>query len=1032
MPSLQLESALSRPPSELNSNILGKESNRLEKKSLLIRAGAGAGKTTTLIRTFIDLCDQFEKKSNRLPRVAITTFTRKATQEVKERLSVKALESKNEKLFQHINKKSSVHISTIHGLLTLFIQDNADILGLPQNIKIIDQNTNKKHLKKWLRNCFRNDSTSVEILEHFSFVKITEFVSLMIEALKQNPTLEYLSSAELKEITLKKLQEAQQQLAEILEHRTVFPESWQEYISFLTQLHNLISHRNLDSISEVLEEKPTKPRWSKKKLAFPQEIYDLIENFWDTFDISVIDSEDYFQQHEFLNSKFLKLSHEIFLQDQQRKKTSGEITINDLELFSLELIRKHPKATENFANNFDYYMIDEFQDTSPIQIEILDGLLQYKPHFIVGDPQQSIYLFRGARSEVFQAKEQIAIRQDSDLQLQFLDINYRSQPSLMLFINDYFSHMSHQFKPMKTNPLLDMLKSEIHFVASENEALGALQQITALLKQNISPKDICVLSRRNSNLVKLSSLAQKFNVPVQLQISAGFDQKREIIDLIAMLRFLVNPHDNENLILLLRSPWAYLSDLEIAKASGKNQSLWVTLINKSLESVPLKRLHDYFNNYQKMGVSEALMVFIKSCRFLDVSAVFDSSGKREANFWKFYTHLKNAETSAGFSLGRYLGDHFQFLQSDLGSSQSEAIPVAQPDRISLMTIHASKGLEFPYVIVLGCSEAPLLTLQMPLAIDLPSNKFSLAPYIISESKNTVSRWALKLRRDFNKKESEEHERLLYVAMTRAKKGLILVAEDKNKNLAASWKSKSIWPEPGSHEHENYRLISVAHEPTDLPVQAKKTASQTAIKEKLKFKAHSVTQQSVTESLTPMTVLKKDQVNFENKIKDIMKAKKGTDMHRLFESLQVYAAQPDRLAEFQKNLSTEEKKSTQYLLNLKSFPLKELIQSGYAEWGFGIKTTHGVLQGQIDLWGEVEDQIYILDYKTGSSGFADKAFQQLTFYGFCLYRMNLIDKNKKLNLVVTYPLEEKTLLKSFSSVVDFEAQVSESVKQLFMS
>ena len=1030
MYSLQLESALSRPPFELNSIALETVSQRVDKKSLLIRAGAGAGKTTTLIRTFIELCAEFEISSNRLPRVAITTFTRKATQEVKERLSVKALEIKNEKLFQHINKKSSVHISTIHGLLTLFIQDNADILGLPQNIKIIDQNANKKYLKKWLRNSFRNDPTYVEILEHFSFVKAVEFVLLTIEALKQNPTLRYLNAVELKSFTLKKLEQAQQQLEEILQHQVVIPETWLEYFSFLSGLKKLISQQNLKGIAEAIDEKPSKPRWNKKKLAFPQEIHDLIENFWETFDISVIDSEDYFQQHEFLNSKFLKLSHEIFHQDQQRKATSGEITINDLELFSLELVRNHPKAAEDFANNFDYYMIDEFQDTSPIQIEILDALIKHKPHFIVGDPQQSIYLFRGARSEVFQAKEQIANHQDSSIQLQFLDINYRSQPSLMLFINDYFSHMSHQFKPMKTNPSLDNTKSEIHFVSAENEALGALQQISTLLKQNISPKDICVLSRRNTNLVKLSTLAQKFNIPVQLQISAGFDQKREIIDLIAMLRFLVNPHDNENLILLLRSPWAYLSDLEIAGASGKDRSLWFTLINKSLASVALRRLQDYFINYQKMGVSAALMELIKSCRFLDLSAVFDSSGKREANFWKFYTHLKNAESSAGFSLGHYLSDHFQFLQSDLGSSQSEAIPVAQPDRISLMTIHASKGLEFPYVLVLGCAEAPLLTLQMPLAIDLPSNKFSLAPYIISESKTTISRWALKLRRDFNIKESEEHERLLYVAMTRAKKGLVLVAEDKNRNLAASWKSKSIWPEPGSHEHENYRLISVAQGPTDLPSHANKTVSQTLIKEKLKFKTYTSDHQSVTESLTPIAAVENEHINFENKIRDILKAKKGTDMHRLFESLQGYAMQPDRLTEFQKNLTVEEKKSTQYLLNLKSIPLKELIQSGHAEWGFGIKTKNGVLQGQIDLWGQSQDEIYILDYKTGSTSYADKAFQQLTFYGFCLYRMNLIDKKQKLNLVVTYPLEEKTLVKNFSSFNDFELQVPLGVKDLF--
>ena len=81
------------------------------------------------------------------------------------------------------------------------------------------------------------------------------------------------------------------------------------------------------------------------------------------------------------------------------------LTISDLENYSLRLIQSFPDAAHEFSQTWDFFMIDEYQDTSPLQVEILNRIVGEKPCFIVGDPQQSIYLFRGARSEVFDAKE---------------------------------------------------------------------------------------------------------------------------------------------------------------------------------------------------------------------------------------------------------------------------------------------------------------------------------------------------------------------------------------------------------------------------------------------------------------------------------------------------------------------------------------------------------------------------------------------------------------------------------------------------
>lgn len=1004
-------------------------------QSLLIRAGAGAGKTTTLIRTFIELCEHFSVKHNRLPRVAITTFTRKATQEVKERLSVKALERADEKLFQHINKKSHVHISTIHGLLTMLVQENADALGLPQGIKIIDQNFYKKNLKKVIRNCLKKENSYLEILEHYSFIRLVDFVLQGLEAVKQDPGLQFIDEAELESVSAAKLKSLDDALISILENGFAIPESWQNYFTYLKQMQVLLDQGDIEQILAFYDEKPKKPAFSKKKPPFDQDINDQIENFWDAFDLSAFDTKTYFESHQSLNSLFFKLVQDVYILDQDQKAETGEITINDLELFSLQLVRNNPDAVNEFSQNFDYYMIDEFQDTSPIQVEILDAIIKNKPHFIVGDPQQSIYLFRGARSEVFLEKQALAESPDNSLNLKFLDTNYRSQPSLMFFINDYFQQVSPQFQPMKVNPEKELTSSKITFIQAADESAAVLGHIVDLLKAGVSPKNICVLSRRNANLLKIAGLAHKAHIPVQLQISAGFDQKREILDLIAMLKFLVNPHDNENLVLLLRSPWAYLTDLEISSVTTsvklqEYRSLWLTLNQLKAGTPVVNKLGQYMEAYQKVGVSEALIQFVKTSGFLDFSSAYDSSGKREANFWKLFTHLKQSEGTAGFSLGRFIAENFQFLQSDLGSSQSEAIPVSQPDRVSLMTIHASKGLEFDHVIVVGFSEQPLLTLYQPLAINFEQKKLSLAPFVLDESKSVVSRWAQTLRQTFNTKEQEEHERMLYVALTRARLALTLVAETKSRQSSSSWQKKSFWPEVGTYEEQKYDLISV-NVSDEVSAFTRTKPESTPIKAKLNLATKLVTKVSVTDSLTAAgTTSSANEPNFDTKITDLLRAKKGTDLHRIFESLQLYAKNQTLLNSLQHNFSEDEKKAIDYLLNQTTLPLKELITAGFAEWGFGIKTKSGVLQGQIDLWGTIGNDVYILDYKTGRSTYSEKAYQQLTFYAVCLYRMKMITPDSKLHLVVVYPLEQKTLIRTYGSLTEFTPIVPESVSSLF--
>jgi ATP-dependent helicase/nuclease subunit A len=144
------------------------------------------------------------------------------------------------------------------------------------------------------------------------------------------------------------------------------------------------------------------------------------------------------------------------------------------------------------------------------------------------------------------------------------------------------------------------------------------------------------------------------------------------------------------------------------------------------------------------------------------------------------------------------------------------------------------------------------------------------------------------------------------------------------------------------------------------------------------------------------------------IDNLNKAQKGTDLHRLFESAKYLSK-----SSVDEKSTTDEKKALAWLFNLADVPFQKILNQGHAEWGFGLKTKLGTLQGQIDLWAKINNTVYILDYKTGSSFFSDKALLQLERYCECLKKMNFIQSADTIKLVVLYPFEEKIVIKEIS-------------------
>lgn len=1017
---MRLEEALPQQTPHVNLN------------SLFIRAGAGAGKTTQLIRTFGEFVNEFRQLNGRFPKIVITTFTRKATQEVKERLLVNALKNSNREVFEFINKKSSVHISTIHGLLSLFLTQNAEALSLPHDIKIVDQNQSDRALRKAIHSLMKKKNSYVEILEAYPFYKLLEISRAALDLRYQNKALKYVTSTELKKITDDKVKDVLKDLKSVFQTVSDVPEKWQEYFQFLQNYQSLLNDGHLDEAILLFEDEPKKPTFLSKKPAFEVSAHDLIEGIRKEKNFSVQDTEEYRKLHDSLNSLFLSYLEDLFVLDKAHKRKTGELTISDLENYSLTLIEEFPDLAKDFSNSWDFFMIDEYQDTSPLQVRILNALVADKPCFIVGDPQQSIYLFRGARSEVFNNKE--LEFKNRNIEIKVLNTNYRSDPALMNFVNDFFAPFSQGFKPMDVKEASSNSKvnEQVYFLKTHDQAKGVLKQIRNLLDAGVAPQDICVLSRRNSDLQDIAYLAYQYQIPVQLQAAGGFESKREIIDLVAFIKFLANPFDSENLMTLIRSPWVYIEDQYVVDVVQKNQnafSIWSVLRND--EHLQVKTLKTFLDQYQELGVALTLKKFVMDSGFLAFSELIDPTGKREANIWKFLTGLSAAEKRPGFSLSLFIEDQFTALQADLGSSSGEAQPVVQPDKVSLMTVHASKGLEFKHVIVIGLTDRPQQTKVLNLAFDPLTSIFSLAPYVEKDSKLVPSHWAIQVRREFNQREILESERVLYVAMTRAQQSISLVArvakpDEKMPIFNESWFKKINWPaESGKISDYNVK-VDFFDEALDLHGLVEISGKQPRSK-KFEGNVSNTVKHSVTDMLSNKNSHAANQTlakNFEFNLKALKKAQRGTDLHRLFESLKFI-----NFADLKTQLSDEEKNLVQYLFDQKQMDLKKILDFGHNEWGFGVKLKDQVLQGQIDAWAELENEIHVLDYKTGSVEYSEKAFEQLALYTYALLKMKKISGSKKIIHSVIYPVDRKIIQNEFKDAIEFQAKHS-TLGQMF--
>jgi ATP-dependent helicase/nuclease subunit A len=988
-----------------------------EKNDLVVRAGAGAGKTTELVKRVLSIAWFQKQKTGYFPSLTVTTFTRKATQELRERLLKAALETEQVDLINYV-QSGKIHISTIHGILSHLLRRYGQVMGLQPDFKFIDNDQNQIILKKIIRKIVNAEASSAsaealeDILSETRFDELLSSLEKFIEISISGETLKRVSVEEFKKFkneTHELLLRQCRILIEAIDDK--FSPKWLDFKSELYLLKQAIEDKNEDALILFLENnsKPAKSaKISEDIITARDQLFDLC-GLLANYNMS----SSYFDRYESLSIKFESLASQVAKQVMDYKINNGKLSLADLESFALYLLNQFPVVGEQFSKEWDYWLVDEYQDTSPRQVRLIEMLSKEKKRFIVGDPQQSIYLFRGARSQVFLSEEQAVINKGG--QLRILDTNYRSHAELLTFFNYFFTRIGDQFKPMqpgrkdsadsKIDPLVKTVATFVDLSTSEienAEGLQALIHSQELIQSGAKPESICILARTHTALEKILHFAHENKIPAQMHSNAEYNKRREVLDALSLLKFIINPHDNLNFINLVRSPWFKIEDQLLHNMSlTKPKSFWNHCVDTQTKHHAILNLKKAIQlSYQK-GISEAWLESLKESGIIDYSTFLDSSGRREANLWKLVQKLKMSERQPGFNFGSFLEEHEINVELETGE-MSDAVPVVEPSRINLMTIHASKGLQFDHIILVGAGDWRVHSDSSFLAVD-EDGTWSLALSDPESGKATVSvhgQQAIKKRQEM---ELQEYDRLLYVALTRARESVFILWDQNQKN---SWVSRMWKPAENTFEF-GFRAILQAKqiESSELSFNAPSFNPNLEIVnlkpqyQLLSDDDEKVSRVSVT-SLIEASPTKKAQQDSQIILKSLSKAQFGTDFHRYLEMTKY---------KIDIEIPNEIKKEINWTLQFNEGLIRDLIYNGFVEDSFVLRKQNKWLQGQIDLWGlSKTGDYYIVDYKTGNPASKEKAIDQMKIYAWALIQMGKIPanlKDKRIKLLALYPFYE---------------------------
>lgn len=426
-----------------------------------------------------------------------------------------------------------------------------------------------------------------------------------------------------------------------------------------------------------------------------------------------------------------RVAGEVWLHYDAILKEEHALDFDDLLAKTLSMLKSHPPILEEYRTRFTYVHIDEYQDTNRVQYEIARLIVGERANLcVVGDVDQSIYSWRGADIKNILQFE----RHFPNAKIIMLEENYRSTQTIIAASNDIIEkNVNRPLKNVFTKNHEGELISLYAAMGGQEEAEYVALTAKNLIKNGVFPSEIAVLFRTNFQSRALEEAFINYDVPYQM-IGTKFFERREVKDVLSFLRFAQNQSSTADLVRIINTPPRGIGKVTLLKiVEGHRDSLPL----KTREKVDafyalIEEIAEYAREHP---VHETLTFIMRKTGMEDDFKTSGEEGlERLENVRELVTlGTKYREYAPEEAIEHLLED------SALGSDQDELKEKEEFDAVRLMTIHASKGLEFPYIFITGLEEG-------------------LFPHERLNNEGV---------------DEEEERRLFYVALTRAKKKIFL-------------------------------------------------------------------------------------------------------------------------------------------------------------------------------------------------------------------------------------------------------------------
>ncbi len=797
-------------------------------RPIQVSAGAGTGKTKTLSERLLYAFTPSEDKDAFLDepkQIMAITFTKKAAAELAHRVR-RGLKQNN--LLDVSRKIDEAWIFTIDSMCSRILRENALYLQINPEFKVIEQNDYEQiiidklekiiKLKKMEDNPVFDDLLYMYQLEDiYSDIKQLVNDIQIVLATSNKDSIDYGPQAISVKEALEKSTRVYLDLAEGL--RIKKPEDASVYENQVEELQKLYAnftdfqseYEKLKEISVILNQVYPGRRGKIKDLA--DEVYAVILE---------VEAALLKEQAKYL----LDIAFELNKQMWDYAHEHNLYSFNQIEVLAYRCLKNKPELTQEYKDQFKIIMVDEFQDTNQLQVEIVkllskEGLVNL---CTVGDAQQAIYEFRGAEVEVYlNHKEEMAKR---DALITNLQYNYRSNKTILDTVEDIF-HQPEVFGKDFLQLIAGRDESKVKITFDQQEKRVTIIDKASLLKgekvsqddiaeniartladmrdkEGVSPGDICLLLEavKGKDTHYIDAL-NRHGFEVVVHGGSAFFQSEEIELCLQLLAWVYNPQDDISLVNILLSSALSVDESELLEASLSSQDYKQSLYHRlkhSMEDASHLKVYDAVKillNFKKacetLSFTQAFHYFIEASGYDLKLLSHGAQGKAQyANILKFIDMLKQEELHAYVEPSKmYKRMH------DLALNPEAPAALDSKDAIHLMTIHASKGLQFPLVAVgainnlvrYTSSIASLYRNEGGQAAFMSGKRFNQLTNLCNSEKslNTLAdnldpldrtsyaSAIVKYSLEQSEKTLQEKYRKYYVALTRAEDALVLAS-----------------------------------------------------------------------------------------------------------------------------------------------------------------------------------------------------------------------------------------------------------------